>query len=379
MQGLSVMRVARAIAVAVALGVLGWGQAVPGAAQAAHVTYAPVNTPGPALSVPLASLQKALVCTSSVARASRAPILLVPGTTVDPSEFAWNWEPALAAQGWPYCTIDLPGNGMGDIQIAGEYVVYAIRTMYAQAGRKIDIVGHSQGGMVPRWALRFWPDTRAMVADVIGMSPSNHGTIDAQALCAASCAPGIWQQRNNSKFIPALNSAQETFPGIAYTSIYTYSDEVLVPNFGPQASSALHGGGGEITNVAIQQICPTDLTEHIGIGVYDNTAYAIAMEALRNPGAADPALVDRSVCLHPLMPGINPLTFATSYAGTLEMLSSTLLIYPHVSAEPALACYVTASCPTSQTPSTKPRSTRSRSAGHHRRARRGHGRRRHGR
>jgi pimeloyl-ACP methyl ester carboxylesterase len=368
------IRIAPALVVAAALILFSTAQA---SAQA--ITYAPVNTPGPPLSVPVASLQKALVCTSSVAHASRAPILLVPGTTVDPSEFAWNWEPALDAQGWPYCTINLPGNGMGDIQIAGEYVAYAIRTMYASAGRKIDIVGHSQGGMVPRWALRFWPDTRAMVADLVGMSPSNHGTIDAQALCAASCAPGIWQQRNNSKFIPALNSIHETFPGIAYTSIYTYSDEVLVPNFGPQASSALHGGGGEITNVAIQQVCPTDLTEHVGIGVYDNTAYAIALEALTHAGAADPALVDRSVCLHPLMPGINPLTFATSYAGTLELLSSTLLIYPHVSAEPPLACYVTAICPGRQTHSTKPRPTRSRSAGHHRRARRGHGRRRHGR
>jgi pimeloyl-ACP methyl ester carboxylesterase len=382
MPGQSVMRVARAIAVAVALGVLGWGEAAPAAAQAAQVTYAPINTPGPALSVPPAKLQQALVCTPSVVHASKAPILLVPGTTVNATEFAWNWEPALTAQGWPYCTIDLPGNGMGDIQIAGEYLTYAIRTMYAQAGRKIDIVGHSQGGMVPRWALRFWPDTRSMVAEVIGMSPSNHGTIDAQALCALSCAPGIWQQRNNAKFIAALNSIQETFPGIAYTSIYTYSDEVVVPNFGPQASSALHGGGGEITNVALQQVCPTDLTEHIGIGVYDNTAYAIAMEALTHPGAADPALVNRSVCLQPLMPGVNPVTFGTSYAGTLALLSTTLLTYPHVSAEPPLACYVTASCPgsqTPQTPSTKPRSTRLRSAGHHRRARRGHGRRRHGR
>jgi putative serine esterase DUF676 len=50
--------------------------------------------------------------------------------------------------------VTLPGTGMGDIQVAGEYVVYAIRTMHAAYGGRIDIVGHSQGGMVPRWALR---------------------------------------------------------------------------------------------------------------------------------------------------------------------------------------------------------------------------------
>ena len=30
--------------------------------------------------------------------------------------------------------------------------------------------------MIPRWALRFWPDTRVMVDHVVGLSPSNHGT-----------------------------------------------------------------------------------------------------------------------------------------------------------------------------------------------------------
>jgi pimeloyl-ACP methyl ester carboxylesterase len=314
------------------------------AANARAVTYAPPDTPGPPLSVPAPLLKRALVCTASVAHAHRRPILLVPGTTLNPSEFAWNWDRALTAQGWPYCTIDLPGNGMGDIQIAGEYVVYAIRHMHRLSGRKIDIVGHSQGGMVPRWALRFWPDTRPMVGDLVGMSPSNHGTLDADVVCLPGCAPSIWQQRNNANFIAALNSYQETFPGISYTSIYTNTDEVVVPNFGPAASSALHGGGGQITNVATQTVCPLDLTEHIGIGTYDATAFAIAMDALTHPGPADPARVSRAVCLDPLMPGVNPLTFITDFAQLNAVVATTLVTYPHVPAEPPLECYVTASC-----------------------------------
>jgi pimeloyl-ACP methyl ester carboxylesterase len=314
-------------------------------AQALASTYAPPDTPGPPLSVPARLLKRALVCTASVAHANRSPILLVPGTTVNPTEFAWNWDRALTARGWPYCTIDLPGNGMGDIQIAGEYVVYAIRHMHLLSGRKIDIVGHSQGGMVPRWALRFWPDTRSMVRDLVGMSPSNHGTLDADVICMPGCAPSIWQQRSTAHFIAALNSYQETFPGISYTSIYTNTDEVVVPNFGPAASSALHGGGGQITNLAIQAVCPLDLTEHIGIGTYDATAFAIAMDALTHPGPADPARVNRAVCLDPLMPGVNPLTFLTDFAQTNAVIATTLATYPHVPAEPPLACYVTASCP----------------------------------
>jgi pimeloyl-ACP methyl ester carboxylesterase len=314
-----------------------------GAAEA--ITYAPVNAPGPPLSVPAASLREALSCSGSLRGAAHAPILLVPGTTVNPqTDFSWGWEPALTAQRWPFCTIDLPGNAMADIQVAGEYVVYAIRTMYARAHRRIDIVGHSQGGMVPRWALRFWPDTRAMVDDLVGLSPSNHGTLDAIPLCAIGCAPAIWQQRSNAAFIAALNSGQETFPGISYTDVYTDTDEIVVPNIGPEASSALRGGGGAITNVAIQQVCPLDPTEHLGIGTYDHTAYAIAMDAMTHSGPADPARVSRSVCSDLLMPGVDPSTFALEFANAGVAVATTLLDYPHVSAEPPLACYVTASC-----------------------------------
>ncbi len=335
----------RSVRVALVLGSL-LALVICGAARA----YAPVDAPGPPLSVPASSLKAALVCASGVAGSTREPILLVPGTTLNPTaDFGWNWERALSAQRWPYCTINLPGNAMGDIQIAGQYVVYAIRQMHALSGRRVEIVGHSQGGMVPRWALRFWPDTRPMVDDLIGLSPSNHGTIDAIPLCAIGCAPAIWQQRTNAAFIAAVNSIQETFPGISYSDIYTNTDEVVVPNVGGNPSSALHGGGGQITNVPIQQVCPADVSEHLAIGTYDNTGYQLAMNALTHAGPADPArLSPASVCSHPLMPGVNPLTFVTDFSQMNAVVATTLATYPHVPAEPPLACYVTASCPAGQ-------------------------------
>ena len=223
-------------------------------------------------------------------------------------------------------------------------MVYAIRRMHALAHRRIAIVGHSQGGMVPRWALRFWPDTRAMVADLVGLSASNHGTLDAIGLCALGCAPSIWQQRSGAAFIAALNSGQETFPGISYTEVYTETDEVVVLNSGPHRSSAVHGGGGSITDVAIQQVCPGDPTEHLGVGTYDNTAYVLAIDAIDHAGPAEPARVPRSVCDSPLMPGVDPLTFPVDFADTGAVVGRTLATYPHVPAEPRLACYVTAQC-----------------------------------
>jgi triacylglycerol esterase/lipase EstA (alpha/beta hydrolase family) len=205
-----------------------------------------------------------------LAGAQRDPVLLVPGTTLNPKvQFSWNWERALSQRGMPSCTIALPDDGLADIQVAGEYLVHAIRAMHAGAGRRVDVAGHSQGGMVPRWALRFWPDTRAMVDDLVGLSPSNHGTVDANAVCLPGCAPAFWQQRRGSDFLGALNSVQETFPGIDYSVIYTRLDEIVVPNLGPAASSKLEGGGGEITNVAVQEVCPLNVSEHLAVGTYD--------------------------------------------------------------------------------------------------------------
>ena len=89
---------------------------------------------------------------------ANAPILLVSGMTLNPqADFGYGWEPALRVMGWPFCTVDLPGNAMGDIQIAGEYVVYAIRTMVASSGRRVEIVGHSQEGWCRGGRFAFGP------------------------------------------------------------------------------------------------------------------------------------------------------------------------------------------------------------------------------
>jgi pimeloyl-ACP methyl ester carboxylesterase len=318
--------------------------AVPGAALA--VEYAPVDQPPPPLTVPQADLDAALSCTDNAPGSARTPVLLVPGTAYSPkSDFSWNWEPALTKLGIPWCVVALPGDGMGDIQIAAEYVVNAIRTMSARAGRRIAIIGHSQGGMVPRWAFRFFPDTRSMVDDLIGMSPSNHGTLDADIVCIPGCAPSFWQQADRSEFIKALNSVQETFAGIAYTVAYTRTDEIVVPNLNEQGSSGLRTGDGRIRNVAIQEVCPLDVNEHLAIGTYDPVAYALAIDALEHPGPADPArLTGTGVCGQLFMPGVNPLTFPTDELSSLAAVGAAVASTPPIPAEPPLRCYVTASC-----------------------------------
>jgi hypothetical protein len=336
--------------------------AVPGAASAAAATppppYAPLDQPGPALSVPLAQLQASLKCEPGVKNAKVEPVLLNPATGVTADQnYSWNWEPALDKLGIPWCAYTAPHSTLDDIQTSGEYLVHAIRTMYAMAGRKIAVMGHSQGGMSMRWPLRFWPDTRKLVDDVIGFSGSNHGTtVLGPGTCSDGCPPADWQQGSGSNFIKAINSDAETFPGISYTEIYTHTDEVVQPaNNNQDASAALHTGGGAITNVATQDVCPSDVYEHLGIGTIDPVAYAIAVDALTHAGPADLARISKSVCSETVMPGVNPAdanTILQIIGGAPTLASVTVgpaaaitAGAPVLKAEPALECYVFATCP----------------------------------
>ncbi len=315
-----------------------------GTSLAATGPYAPLNRPGPVLSVTQAQVDAALACTGSLTDPAHVPILLVPGTDTTPqTAFSWNYEVAFANEGRPFCAVTLPGNALLDIQTAGEYIVGAIRTMYARDGRRrIAVVGWSQGGMVPRWALRFWPDTRRKVASVIALDPSNHGTTVAVASCDTTrgCAPADWQQASNANFIAALNSGAETFAGIAYTVVYSRDDEVVVPNLNNSGSSSLHTGGGEIADIAVQTICPADASEHLAMGTYDPVGYALVIDALDHATPANPADIPASVCLQTLQPGVNPATFAQSYAALLASIVAAGNAAPSVSAEPGLAGYV---------------------------------------
>ena len=94
----------------------------------------------------------------------------------------------------------------------------------------------------------------------------------------------------------ALNSLAETFAGIDYTVIFSRTDEVVVPNFDSSGSSSLHTGGGTIANIAVQQICPNDISEHLAMGSYDAVGYALAIDAFTHSGAADPSRIPATVC-----------------------------------------------------------------------------------
>jgi pimeloyl-ACP methyl ester carboxylesterase len=333
-------------------------------AAAARAPFAPLDQPGPALSPTVVQLRASLSCEAGVRNSKVEPVLLNPGTSTTPSEnFGWNWEPALDKLRIPWCAYTAPNHTLNPIDVSGEYLVHAIRTVYKLAGRRIAIIGHSQGGMSMRWALRFWPDTRRMVADVVGLEADNHGTtaVTASDCERFGCVPADWQQVSTSNFIRALNSRTETFPGISYTELYSTHDELATPDSGPNhCTSCLSTGGGRIANIELQSICPADTSEHAAAGTTDPVAYALGIDAITHPGPANPARIPKSVCSQTLMPGVFSPASASGGLKALGSAPGSLGIFPGPAAttvsgapvlhsEPSLRCYVFATCAPSTT------------------------------
>lgn len=175
-----------------------------------------------------------------------------------------------------------------------------------------------------------------MVDDVIGFAPTNQGSDAVQYLCIPDCAPALWQQLTGSDFVTAMNSRRQAFPGISYTVIFSRTDEFVTPS--ARASSL--AGPGRISNVAIQEICPLALSEHLLIGTTDPIAAALALDALGHRGPADPGRIDRSVCNEVLMGGVDPVGGPIGLADGARALATALALFPHSASEPQLRCWV---------------------------------------
>lgn len=332
------------------------GLAAAAPAPAADRAFAPVDRDGPPLSVPKAALEAAISCRGDFTDASKPAVLLVPGTFVDANGFyGWNLMPALTARGIPWCAVSPPNKNLGDISIAGQYDTYAIRKTFGLAGRPIAVVGHSQGGMQPRWALRFWPETRKMVADQVGVAAAHHGapsedlaTLFPTAVFATcglrGCPPAVWQLDPKSRFVAAMNSGREMFSPVSYTSIYSTNDEVVAPS-----STELHGapGSGGLRRTSIQEICPNRFSDHLLNGTVDPVSFAMVLDAIEHPGPLDPARIDRALCSQAVIEGLDPVAALGSALPLLrDIVAGVVLSSPTLTSEPALPCYAFADCPT---------------------------------
>ena len=139
---------------------------------------------------------------------------------------------------------------------------------------------------MPRWYLRY-DGGAAYVHDLVGLSPSNHGTtVDGtSAVFEATTALGLptpltlaqclacTQQLAGSVFLQQLNAGRDTVPGVNYTVIETEDDEVVTP----YTSAFLSGPA--VTNVTLQNECRDDHADHLAMP-YDSAALQDVVQAL---------------------------------------------------------------------------------------------------
>ena len=288
---------------------------------------------GPPLSVPESELAAAAWCDPSVAPGSgRQAVLLIHGTGSTPHEaWGWGYANALPADGYGVCTVTLPNRAVGNFTLSAQYAVHAARFAYRQSGRKIAIVGHSQGGFIAAWIAKFWPDVARNATDIISLAGPMQGTALANTICVGgSCTPLTWQLRVGSQHTAALVNAPLQ-KGAAITSISSQLDEIVFPQ---PLASMLPGA----SNIVLQSICPLRTTEH-GLMLADAVGYALVLDALRHDGGAVAARIPRALCLQQTLPGAD-MTAAAQFLPTITALALGLTdVTMFVPSEPPLPPY----------------------------------------
>ena len=245
----------------------------------------------------------ALTCATEIGRSRPAPVLFVPGTGSDGSQVIAIGKPAFDAMGRSLCALSLPDRTTADMQVSSQYVVRTVRMLARRAGRPIAVAGVSQGGVLARIALTYWPSLRPHVTDVVTAAAPHHGTTTVNtAVCAVGgCPPAIWQQAAGSRLLGALNARRDETPGrLGWTTVRSTTDELVKPQTGPAATSALAGA----TNLVIQRICPGRTTDHLATTV-DSVTIAALADALAHRGPARARRLAPDVCAQPYGAGLN--------------------------------------------------------------------------
>jgi triacylglycerol esterase/lipase EstA (alpha/beta hydrolase family) len=234
------------------------------------------------------------------------PVVLVHGTR-DNAEHTWRaLGPALVARG--YCAYALtygvpqgpPASGTTEGGLApvatsaGELRDFVGRVLAATGEPRVDIVGYSQGTVVPTyWAKLLGGADK--INNYVSLAPLWDGTnlaglgnlvsllhlvgLGGATPLLTDCAacPDLL---TGSAMLRRLHEGGIFLPGITYTNIVTRYDHNVVPY-----TSGL-GEGPNVTNVVLQDGCPADEVDHIGI-VVDPNAMGHVFNAL-DPARAAP-------------------------------------------------------------------------------------------
>jgi triacylglycerol esterase/lipase EstA (alpha/beta hydrolase family) len=231
----------------------------------------------------------------------RHPVVLVPGLRGDSG---WDFQaaaPLLANNGYCVFAFDYRAQGRDAIEdVAPGLSDLVDRVLAATGAGRVDLVSHSQGGVVSRYYVKFLGGA-AKVRSVVGISPLSHGTTlagvatlagqsPAAASAVAELCPACADQAAGSSFMQKLNAGGDTVSGVRFTVIGTRYEEIITP----YESQFLSGPG--VTNILLQDQCSNDYVDHLASS-YDSVALRDVLNSL------DPAHAVRPTC-RVILPGV---------------------------------------------------------------------------
>ena len=214
------------------------------------------------------------------------PVVLVHGLGATMNENWGTMAPLLANHG--YCVFaltygldpdeDLVGGLQPMEQSSGELAAFVDRVLAATGASKIDLVGHSEGTVMPQYYLKFRGGA-AKVDKYVAITPLYQGTTldgigtflstleSAYPPLAAPIAHlvdtgcGSCQEfLKGSPFLQHLYAdGVYAVPGVQYTTIMTRHDELVTP----YTSGRLDAPNA--TNIVIQDQCGIDFAEHVAV------------------------------------------------------------------------------------------------------------------
>ncbi|KAG0205421.1 hypothetical protein BGX28_002992 [Mortierella sp. GBA30] len=213
-------------------------------------------------------------------KAHPRPIVLVHGLIGN----GWdNWlymAPRFVAKG--YCVFSLtygklPGiplfAGLDKMETSAEQLsAFVDKVLTATNTTKVNLVGHSQGSLMPRYYLRFLGGadkvdkyaafgTIAYGTTLSGIYPflNSLGLYDSVKKIIDPVCLSCFQFLQGSPFLENLNAGGDTVPGVTYKYIASKFDEVVTP----YTNGFLKDKNALVTNVVLQNLCPLDLSDHV--------------------------------------------------------------------------------------------------------------------
>jgi triacylglycerol esterase/lipase EstA (alpha/beta hydrolase family) len=221
------------------------------------------------------------------------PVVLTHGLDANQTVNWQTFSPLLANHG--YCVYTLtygmagmpgplyrPGGVVPMERSAQELSAFVDRVLASTGASKVDILGHSEGTLMPSYYVRFLGG-ESKVDKYVSLTPLWEGTtllglstlyqwgqalgfqpvVDGAVNPACGSCPQLLQ---GSEFLAKLHSAGVFAPGVTYTNIVTRYDQLVVPY-----ASGL-GHGANVHNIVLQDRCALDFAEHAGVAADRNAA-----------------------------------------------------------------------------------------------------------